>query len=434
MIVRSFSIFQCQSTFQLRFMQPSYMKMRHISKKSPLYYSNFEDDDDEAVSSKQNQRFWTRSYSFHLSNLLASQSAPLSSASTITPSELLTVVVDTLQMKQQQVPENDKGNEVTSSSKVVIPKCDSGLVIVTMQATIPTTTDAFTCNLIVPIHNAVLQTQHAFLSRNGEYLDSKSASPAALSSADVRIPINPPSSSSPRDISFMVCGFFPRAQHVIQGPNEYERPVDLERLAALDAVLLNSTSTSAQELLSAKMAGTPPARIYRSFVSPRQNRTHLLESVDRAAVRTAAQIENTDRSLDLSGRPSVSSPTAANLTQSAVEGEDQRDGGGKNPVVLVLDNLRSAFNVGSIFRSAETLRKTAFSALDAVRSRHVEEVLSAVKMLKEDGYCIVWSIHGRVMEFADIIAEIPTFGVKNSLNVASALPIVLFEVLRQWES
>ena len=40
----------------------------------------------------------------------------------------------------------------------------------------------------------------------------------------------------------------------------------------------------------------------------------------------------------------------------------------------------------------------------------------------------------RVMEFADIIAEIPTFGVKNSLNVASALPIVLFEVLRQWES
>ena len=38
----------------------------------------------------------------------------------------------------------------------------------------------------------------------------------------------------------------------------------------------------------------------------------------------------------------------------------------------------------------------------------------------------------RIMELADEIIEIPTFGTKNSLNVASALPIVLFEVLRQW--
>ena len=251
MIVRSFSIFQCQSSFQFSYMRTSLMKMRYSSKKRPLYYnSNFEDDDDETVSSKQNQRFWTRSYSFNLSTLLASQSTSFATASTITPSELLTVVVDTLQMKQQQVPESERSDDATSPSKVVIPKCDSGLVIVTMQATTATavTSDAFTCNLIVPIHNAVLQTQHAFLSRNGEYLDSKASSPAALSSADVRIPTNPLTSSSPPDISFMVCGFFPRAQHVIQGPNEYERPVDMERLAALDAALLNSTSTSAPEV------------------------------------------------------------------------------------------------------------------------------------------------------------------------------------------
>lgn len=36
-----------------------------------------------------------------------------------------------------------------------------------------------------------------------------------------------------------------------------------------------------------------------------------------------------------------------------------------------------------------------------------------------------------VMEAADIVAQIPTFGVKNSLNVAAALPVVLFEVIRQ---
>jgi hypothetical protein len=88
------------------------------------------------------------------------------------------------------------------------------------------------------------------LSRDGKYLSSRSASPAALSSSDVRIPVALQTDpASPRDISFLVCGFFPRAQHVIQGPNEYERPVDLERLAALDAALLNTTSTSAQEVL-----------------------------------------------------------------------------------------------------------------------------------------------------------------------------------------
>lgn len=76
--------------------------------------------------------------------------------------------------------------------------------------------------------------------------------------------------------------------------------------------------------------------------------------------------------------------------------------------MLVLDNLRSAFNVGSIFRSAETagvaeiitcgicphpphpkLRKTAFSALDAVANRHVDEILTAIQQLKADGYLIV---------------------------------------------
>lgn len=38
------------------------------------------------------------------------------------------------------------------------------------------------------------------------------------------------------------------------------------------------------------------------------------------------------------------------------------------------------------------------------------------------------------MDSCDKIVEIKTYGVKNSLNVASALPIVLFEVIRQWEN
>jgi hypothetical protein len=247
-IVKSFSIFQSKTLYQLT--RYSSLKTRYSSQKKPLYYANIEDDDDnEIVHAQQNQRFWTRSYSFHLSTLLASQAAPLSVTSTITPAELVTVIVGTLQMKQQQEQENETD---VSASTVVIPKCDSGLVIVTLRATTSTALpgETFTCSLIVPIHNAVLQTQHAFLSRDGKYLSSRSASPAALSSSDVRIPVALQTDpASPRDISFLVCGFFPRAQHVIQGPNEYERPVDLERLAALDAALLNTTSTSAQEVL-----------------------------------------------------------------------------------------------------------------------------------------------------------------------------------------
>ena len=171
----------------------------------------------------------------------------------------------------------------------------------------------------------------------------------------------------------------------------------------------------------------------------------------------AAYLRNTDKSLNLSN----------NATRTS------------HPITLVLDNIRSAHNVGSMFRTAETagiaelvtcgitahpphpkLRKTAFSSVDVVPSRHFDETLAAVKALKEDGYTIVvmettslsknyteiaypqktaivvgnelTGVDPRVIEMADIVAEIPTFGIKNSLNVASAAPIVIFEILRQW--
>jgi tRNA G18 (ribose-2'-O)-methylase SpoU len=76
-----------------------------------------------------------------------------------------------------------------------------------------------------------------------------------------------------------------------------------------------------------------------------------------------------------------------------------------HPVVLVLDNLRSAFNVGSIFRSAETagvaevvtlgitphpphpkLRKTAMSAVDHVPTRHFDDARAGLAYLKTRGY------------------------------------------------
>jgi len=46
----------------------------------------------------------------------------------------------------------------------------------------------------------------------------------------------------------------------------------------------------------------------------------------------------------------------------------------------------------------------------------------------------VIGVDTQVMAECDKVVEIPTFGVKNSLNVASACPVVVFEVLRQWEA
>jgi tRNA G18 (ribose-2'-O)-methylase SpoU len=101
-------------------------------------------------------------------------------------------------------------------------------------------------------------------------------------------------------------------------------------------------------------------------------------------------------------------------------------------------------------------------ALDAVPTRHFEDAVQAVRTLRSEGYTIavlettylsqkytnvsypkkvalvlgneVIGVDTRIVDMADMVLEIPTFGVKNSLNVASAASIVMFEVLRQWNT
>jgi tRNA G18 (ribose-2'-O)-methylase SpoU len=152
----------------------------------------------------------------------------------------------------------------------------------------------------------------------------------------------------------------------------------------------------------------------------------------------------------------------------------------KLPLRVVLDNLRSAFNVGSIFRSCEgagverihlcgitpypphpKLEKTARGSLDLVPWSHHVDAMEAVRILKTEGYALVAleltdrSVDYRslpysppiavilghevagvtrpVLEAADRVVQIPMRGRKNSLNVATSCGIVLFEILRQWE-
>lgn len=370
------------------------------------------DDVESETFRQQGNRFWVKSipYIIDSQNILSNQS-PL-----------------------------DSGNSIKSSlaeSGVDVAQVEVGIVLLP-------SIDGLT--KIIPIHNGMLQNQHT------SYQD--------LSADSLTKSVNDTSSA-------IVCGFFPRASHK-NIDEDNERPMDLDRFHALNHALLATYSISHTDLLDTQFTGTPPSRIYRSFVSPRTKPNYLLESVQKSALRVAAQIEIAIRQ--------VRADEAEYLRNTDKEAVSERD---IQPVAFLLDNLRSAFNVGSIFRTAETggvkeiitagitphppnqkLRKTAFTSMDVVPSTHFEDIMKAVEYLKTNGYKIavmettedsemytdveypyntvlvvgneLTGVDTRVINLADYVIQIPTYGIKNSLNVASAAPIVLYEVLRQW--
>ena len=146
--------------------------------------------------------------------------------------------------------------------------------------------------------------------------------------------------------------------------------------------------------------------------------------------------------------------------------------------VVVLDNIRSALNVGSIFRTCDAagvrhlhlagitalppnpqLLKTALGAEAAVPWSHHLSTVAVVTGLRAGGFRIlaveltdrsvsytradypvdtalifgheVAGVAVPVLELADQVIEIPMFGRKNSLNVATSVGVVLFEILRR---
>lgn len=144
--------------------------------------------------------------------------------------------------------------------------------------------------------------------------------------------------------------------------------------------------------------------------------------------------------------------------------------------VIVLDNVRSAHNVGSAFRTADAFKadtvylcgicavppsaeihKTALGAELSVPWKHCEDTLSLVRSLKEDGYTVVAveqtensvklngfrrvrgeryafvfgnevsGVAQEVVDAADFSLEIPQFGTKHSLNVSVSVGIILWQ-------
>ncbi|UXR63760.1 RNA methyltransferase [Bdellovibrio bacteriovorus] len=151
----------------------------------------------------------------------------------------------------------------------------------------------------------------------------------------------------------------------------------------------------------------------------------------------------------------------------------------KLPLVFVLDNIRSAFNVGSIFRTAECLgaskiylcgytplptqwkvEKTAMGTQEYLEWEEAPKLLECLEELKDEGYRIValetaasatdlyeafdmeptafvlgnerFGLDPEVLKVIDEVRIIPLRGRKNSLNVGVTAAVAGFEWLRQW--
>jgi 23S rRNA (guanosine2251-2'-O)-methyltransferase len=122
-------------------------------------------------------------------------------------------------------------------------------------------------------------------------------------------------------------------------------------------------------------------------------------------------------------------------------------------IFVIVDNVRSAYNVGSIFRTADgagsceillcgisptpehlKVGKTALGATETVAWKYFKTTQEAITYLKEKGIVLGHETEGvnrDILEKSDKIVSIPMRGSKNSLNVASAAAIILYEITRK---
>jgi 23S rRNA (guanosine2251-2'-O)-methyltransferase len=150
----------------------------------------------------------------------------------------------------------------------------------------------------------------------------------------------------------------------------------------------------------------------------------------------------------------------------------------KIPIIVVLENVRSAYNVGSVFRTADAflveaiylcgytafpphkeIRKTALGAEDTVAWKHFRQIGEAIAELRAEGYSIysveqvegshllhrfsgggekmavilgneVTGVEQSTIALSDGCIEIPQLGMKHSLNISVAAGVVLWELVR----
>jgi len=148
----------------------------------------------------------------------------------------------------------------------------------------------------------------------------------------------------------------------------------------------------------------------------------------------------------------------------------------KQPAVIVLDDIRSAMNVGAAFRTSDAfmvekiylcgitaqpphreINKTALGAQETVKWEHAEKISDCISLLTKDGYQIVaveqadestslldfnvlaehkyafvfgnevFGVNDEVIQVADTVLEIPQYGTKHSLNISVSIGVVLWD-------
>ena len=149
----------------------------------------------------------------------------------------------------------------------------------------------------------------------------------------------------------------------------------------------------------------------------------------------------------------------------------------KTPLIVVLDNIRSLNNVGSVFRTSDAfliekiylcgitatpphkdIQKTALGSTETVAWEYVENTIDLVKSLQQQNvkvlaieqaeeatmlgafspetntkYAVVFGnevkgVHQDVVSACDIVIEIPQFGTKHSLNISVSCGVVLWDL------
>jgi tRNA G18 (ribose-2'-O)-methylase SpoU len=154
----------------------------------------------------------------------------------------------------------------------------------------------------------------------------------------------------------------------------------------------------------------------------------------------------------------------------------------KLPVVVILNNIRSTYNVGSIFRTSDgamiqklyccgftpappkkEILKTALGSTESVAWEYVKDPMDVVLKLKSEGYKIaaleltegsiphyevppqsfplaliigneISGVAQELLDVCDLALEIPQYGIKQSLNVAVAYGISIFELRRLFDA
>ena len=155
----------------------------------------------------------------------------------------------------------------------------------------------------------------------------------------------------------------------------------------------------------------------------------------------------------------------------------------KSPIIIILDNIRSLNNIGSVFRTSDAfliqkiylcgitaqpphndIRKTALGSTETVDWEYVENTLELVQKLKEEQITIVSieqaenatmlndfkpqpnetyafvfgnevkGVSQNVVDASDVVIEIPQYGTKHSLNISVSCGVVIWDVFVKVEA